>query len=349
MYWLLLGCYAEKLPIADPDDDVIVIVDSDGDGFTSEEDCDDDNPNINPNMDEICDGVDNDCNNEIDEGVEIDFYLDEDGDGFGNPDSVINACSQPEGAVSNLNDCDDTDAQVYPSQVEVCDGIDNNCNDEIDEDTEVFSHRCRWRRIWRARTVQACSLEEGYSENGLDCDDTNPDINPEMVWYLDHDSDGFGDPDFVIAQCEAPNGYVENAEDCNDDDSSINPDTIWYADMDGDGYGSQFMLIQCAQPEDFILQAGDCDDTQPLAWTGAVEVCDGVDNNCDGAIDEGVMLMWYLDYDQDGYGDDDTAFSSCSAPTPLYIDAGGDCDDTNAGFFRDKVKDVMGKTSTAMV
>ena len=136
MYWLLItACYVEKPSIADPDNDAIVVVDSDGDGFASEEDCDDDNPNINPNMDEICDGVDNDCNDEIDEGVEIDFYLDGDGDGFGNADAVVQACSQPEGAVANQNDCDDDNPQIYPSQVEECDGVDNNCNGDIDEDT----------------------------------------------------------------------------------------------------------------------------------------------------------------------------------------------------------------------
>lgn len=334
MYWLwLAACYAEKPSIADPDNDVIVVVDSDGDGFASEEDCDDDNPNINPNMDEICDGVDNNCNDEIDEGVEIDFYLDGDGDGFGNPDAVVEACSQPEDAVANQNDCDDDNPQIFPGQAEECDGVDNNCNDEIDEDTgSLFYIDADGDGYGGQETMQACSQEDGYSENGLDCDDTNPDINPQLEWFLDHDGDGFGDPNFVIAQCEAPSGYVENAQDCNDDDAAIHPNTIWYADMDGDGYGAQWSVNQCEPPENFILQDGDCDDTQAAAWTGAVEVCDGVDNNCDGSVDEGVMNIWYLDYDQDGYGDDFTAFSSCDAPTPLYVDAGGDCDDTDMSF-----------------
>ena len=84
MYCLLfVACFSENKPNIDTDNDVIVIMDADGDGYTDEEDCDDDNSNIHPGMEEICDGVDNNCNDEIDESVQIEFYKDADEDGFG--------------------------------------------------------------------------------------------------------------------------------------------------------------------------------------------------------------------------------------------------------------------------
>lgn len=333
MYWLLMyACYSENKPIED-DNNAIVVIDADGDGYTDEEDCDDDNSNIHPGMEEICDGVDNNCNDEIDESVQISFYEDTDEDGFGDSNAMIEACSQPEGSVANQNDCDDQNPDVFPGRVEECDGVDNNCNDEIDEDTgSIFYTDLDGDGYGSLEAIQACTLEEGYSENSEDCDDTDAQINPDLQWFLDHDGDGFGDEAFTITQCLAPEGYVSNDEDCNDDDEEIHPNTIWYADIDGDGYGASWMLTQCAQPEQFVRGNGDCDDTQPLAWTGAAEVCDGVDNDCNGAVDEGVLLLWYLDYDQDGYGDDATAFSDCTAPTPLYVDVGGDCDDEDSAY-----------------
>jgi len=109
--------------------------DVDGDGFTIEDgDCDDNDASINPGATEVCNGVDDNCDGQIDEGVGTNFYADADGDGFGDLNSTILACSQPEGYVSNSDDCDDNDASVNPGAEEICDNnIDDNCNGEIDE------------------------------------------------------------------------------------------------------------------------------------------------------------------------------------------------------------------------
>ena len=91
-------------------------IDSDGDGFTPNEgDCDDSDDTVYPGAPELCDGKDNNCNGEVDEGVQTAFYIDADGDGYGAAGSApIYGCSAPiEGYVDNNLDCDDTDVSVF--------------------------------------------------------------------------------------------------------------------------------------------------------------------------------------------------------------------------------------------
>ena len=105
-------------------------------GYASEKgDCNDNDPNINPDVPEICDGIDNDCNMLIDDGFTfLDYFADTDGDGFGDPNVVINDCEMPTGYVLDNTDCNDNDAMVNPGEMEVCDdNIDNNCDGQIDE------------------------------------------------------------------------------------------------------------------------------------------------------------------------------------------------------------------------
>src|SRR5262249_52872729 len=94
---------------------------------------DDSDPAVNPDAQEVFDGIDNNCNGEVDEGVGFFFYRDADGDGFGNPDDMVLAGQEPEGFVSDSSDCDDADPGVNPLAQEVCDGVDNNCDGNIDE------------------------------------------------------------------------------------------------------------------------------------------------------------------------------------------------------------------------
>jgi len=114
-------------------------------------------------------------------------------------------------------------------------------------------------------------------------------VSNEITYYQDSDGDGFGDPQTLATGCEIPSGYVTNGNDCNDNSSFITTN----ADLDGDGYFS------CAD---------DCNDGNALSYPGAMELCNNLDDNCDGTIDEG------FDADGDGY-------SACA----------GDCDDNNAG------------------
>ena len=104
-------------------------VDLDDDGVTSDEDCDDEDPDVHPEHPELCDELDNDCDGDVDEDVKPTWYVDDDGDGYGNPYDSVEACEAPLGYVSNDDDCYDQDAQTHPGAAEECgDGIDTDCD-----------------------------------------------------------------------------------------------------------------------------------------------------------------------------------------------------------------------------
>ena len=297
------------------------VVDQDGDGVPEDQDCDDDNPDVGPGAVEICDGLDNDCNGEIDDAAGDLWYLDADGDGFGDAADSEQSCdgSGADGAVrvADSGDCDDTLPEVFPGAEELCNELDDNCDGTVDEDSAVDA----------------------------------------LTWHADTDGDGFGDPDVSRTQCTAPSGYIRDRSDCDDQSAAVNPDAeevcnsvdddcdgdvdpdtsvdalTWYEDLDSDGYGHPTRDTQaCSQPSGYVADDTDCKPYEGAINPGAVEVCDGSDNDCDGDTDEGVLSNWYLDYDADGFGDDSTSTLACSAPTSLYIAVGGDCDDTDTAY-----------------
>ena len=207
---------------------LMVYVDSDGDGFggaTSLEvcaisegyaalggDCLDEQPAVHPDAEEICNGVDDDCDGLIDDGIEIPlWYLDGDGDGYGTPEDPFENCERPSERYStDGGDCDDGDPDVRPGVEEVCDEIDNDCD-------------------------------------GL-LDDADPDAETS-TWYWDGDGDGAGVPGVTVEACSAPGGYVS-------------------------------------------AERVDCDDDDPTTWIDAPELCDGVDNDCDEETgEEGTVTL----------------------------------------------------------
>ena len=77
-----------------------------------------------------------------------------------------------------------------------------------------------------------------------------------------------------------------------------------------------------------VLQGGDCDDTKELIHPAMIEICDNLDNDCDDSIDEELIETWYLDFDEDGFGDAASEQTSCVVPDGR-IEQSGDCDDQN--------------------
>jgi hypothetical protein len=139
-----------------PVDPIVWHPDKDGDGFGDPDeategcwpnaratadatDCDDADASIHPGARETCDGVDEDCDDEVDDRAADapEWHPDADGDGFGDPTRSVRACEVLPGTVADGTDCDDGDADVHPDAPEVCDGMDQNCDGEVDEDLGV--------------------------------------------------------------------------------------------------------------------------------------------------------------------------------------------------------------------
>lgn len=189
-------------------------VDADGDGYTSDVDCDDTNPEVYPSDDvaEACDGLDNDCDGLTDlEDPEVEgwstWFIDSDEDGYGDPGLTTDACTQPEASSTNGDDCDDRDNRVYPGATELCDGVDNDCDTLVDTDDDEVTGISTWGPDadgdhWGDLTqaVRSCEeiTEEGWVENALDCDDTDDTIHPEADETcgddIDSDCDGSDSP-----------------------------------------------------------------------------------------------------------------------------------------------------------
>jgi len=279
-------------------------------GYVSDSsDCDDAASATYPGADEYCDGIDTDCDNTVDEDDALDaltWYADTDSDGYGDPNTTNVTCYVAAGWRQDSSDCDDNSSSTYPGADEYCDGIDTDCDTELDED------------------------------DALDV----------LTWYADTDNDGNGDAASTDIDCYEPTGYVADDSDCNDSEQSLNTNDfdgdyfstcegdcndmdatvnadateIWYdgVDQDCDGwsdYDSDGDGFDSANDADLDGNYGDdCDDEDFDINIDAEEMWyDGVDQNCDE----------WSDYDADGDGFDSESYG------------GEDCDDADLDVYPD--------------
>ncbi|MEM1414522.1 MAG: MopE-related protein [Myxococcota bacterium] len=262
-------------------------------------DCNDARRDVAPGATEVCEGVDNDCDGDVDEGVTVPGFDDRDGDGEGDPGRPRMACAGAPSFVANDRDCDDTNARIGRDFVEICDGLDNDCDGAADE--AVL----------------------------------------QVAWYVDADGDGFGIANAdspPVLSCDPIPGRSVLSGDCDDAEASVSPVAPELCNgRDDDCNGVADFAIEAGDLEDddrdgvadarCAAAALDCDDLDPLTAPGRPEICDVRDNDCDGTTDESAgEIDWFLDADDDGYGDVASVVRSCEI-VPGRLPRAGDCDD----------------------
>ena len=273
--------------------------DGDGDGFCLPDDCDDNDPLVNPDAPEQCNGIDDNCNG----GIAAFEREDDDGDGTADCfdcapgdattfpgateicDERDNDCDGQLGAIEldedgdgyrGCDECDDSDAGIFPGSTEVCDGADTDC-DGVLPPTETDQD------------------DDGFLECNGDCNPNNEDVFPGAEEVCDgQDSDCDGELPLDEAT-DADNDNHVACLDCDDTDFNVSPDAEEVCDgvdnnCDGEPYLDPETLDPMEKDDDedgFLDCGGDCDDQDPEVNPAAFEILDNtLDDDCNGTADD---------------------------------------------------------------
>lgn len=241
---------------------------------------------------EVCDGRDNDCDGVIDEGVGERVFRDRDADGFGDPAAPLLTCTPPAGWVADGNDCDDRQALVFPGGIELCNGIDDDCDGLVDDaptDGLIGYTDADQDGLGDVQLpALVCELVPGTTAASGDCDDNDALVGlPAALDYADADGDGFAST--VVCPAAVVNA---SPSDCDDALAAVNPgaseipvngidddcdglEACW-SDGDLDGFGTappvQIADLSCTLPGT-STRDDDCDDSRMRAYPGAPELC----------------------------------------------------------------------------
>ena len=309
-------------------------VDGDGDGYLACEECDDGDASRYPTAAEVCDGVDNDCDQVVpddeldDDGDGLSECEGDCDDG----DATLNPLDLDSDFISSCDgDCDDTDAAMNPYDIDLdgassCDGdcddlvhdlnLDDadgdgwttcagDCDDSdpaanLDDDDGDDWSTCAGDCDDSDPAANLDDLDgDGHDTCNGDCDDADPQTYPGAAEVCDgqvndcggtlpiDEIDGDGDSYIACAECDDTDAWLDPSDDdgdlystcdgdCDDNDASKEP-----ADADADGYST------CD---------GDCDDADADSYPTADELCGhGIDNDCDGEVDEDCTCPLYVD------------------------------------------------------
>ncbi len=227
-------------------------------------------------------------------------------------------------------DCDDSRAAVYPGATEVCDGVDNNC---AGGETDAVSTR----RFFAdgdgdgygnpLAEVFACLRPAGAVDTGTDCDDADASAHPDQEEVLcdgrDEDCDGTKDDVWTPGLACTTSDGCAGAVSCRSGGTTgaacvaTQSPSAWFVDEDGDGQAGT-EVRSCTEPQGASSERTDCDESSRFAHDERTEVCDKLDNDCDGMKDEGAGLCSGFLWRSQGNLPDATAEWRAVAPYGAY-------------------------------